>query len=315
MSAKGDVIFNSDLSGGHGIIFHKIPGQNLTALVHASFDGTGDISPDGNAFPRSSPSFDQRQRPMWIRRFHLHSEWHLPIGYGSFVLRWMRTLHYQMGADRSDRFSNALMTRARSLSLHSLSLRQWRFLGVSGQLTSIARDGMQLGRWKLFPRLSRSRFRPRAHSRWQCCLCIGSVGPAVRAVFVSSGGAVSRIAGPAMRACRRIVRERDSPRINSLGQVGVLRQHRTAGWERSFSLEARSRRWAASGDTPLPSVTFTYVGSPLINDLGELLLEQISRRNGRYISRHAGSGPRPAGYAAQPRRSSGFQSAESGLKY
>jgi hypothetical protein len=72
---------------------------------------------------------------------------------------------------------------------------------------------------------------------------------------------------------------------------------------------------AASGDFALPGVTFTYVSSPLINDLEEIAFgADLSDGTVATFLATRFPGPAPLGTLLKARRSSGSQSAESGLK-
>ncbi len=92
----------------------------------------------------------------------------------------------------------------------------------------------------------------------------------------------------------------DSPRINSLGQVAFFGQTSDGRFGAFLFSGGSISKVAASGDTPLPSVTFTYVGSPLINDLGEIAFgADLSDGTVATFLATPVSGPRPAGYSDQ----------------
>jgi hypothetical protein len=303
MSAKGDVIFNSDLSGGHGIIFHKMPGQNLTALVHASFDGTGDISPDGTPFlgvrqvsinakgQYGFAAFTSTQSGIYLSdngviRLAVDASAPLPDGSGPLGTVSSNALNDQ---DQIAFFAQPFPSP------------NGVFLASAGQLTSIARDGDAApggGNYSLgFPDPA---FGPALNSAASVAFA-SDLSTGGRAVFLSSGGAVSRIAGPGDAApAGGSFASADSPRINSLGQVAFFGQTSDGGLGAFLFSGGSISKVAASGDIALPGVTFTYVGSPWINDLGEIAFgADLSDGTVATFLATPVSGPRAAGHSAQ----------------
>jgi hypothetical protein len=273
ISAKGDVVFNSDLSGGHSIIFHKAAGQNLTALVHASFDGTGDISPDGTPF-------------LGVRQVSINSKGQ--YGFAAFTSSGSGIYLSDHGVTSLAVDANALLPDGSgplgTVSSNALNDRgQIAFLAQAfpspnaiilssaGQLTSIARDGDAApggGNYSLgFPDPA---FGPEINDAGSVAFA-ADLSTGGRGVFLSTGDAVSRIAGPGDAApgggsfvsC-------DSPRINSLGQVAFFGQTSTGRFGAFVFSGGSISKVAATGDIALSGINFTYVGSPFVNDLGEI---------------------------------------------
>jgi hypothetical protein len=303
MSTNGNVIFDADLSGGHGIIFHKAPGQNLTALVRASFDGTGDISPDGTPF-------------LGVRQVSINAKGQ--YGFAAFTSS-------KSGIYLSDHGVISLAVDANAplpdgsgplgtVSLNALNDQgQIAFLAQSfpspngiilasaAQLTSIAREGDAApggGNYSLgFPDPA---FGPAINNAGSVAFA-SDLSTGGRGVFVSSAGTVSRIAGPGDVApgggsfviC-------DSPRINSLGQVAFFGQTSDGSFGAFVFSGGSVSRVAATGDVALPSVMFTYVSSPVINDLGEIAFgADLSDGTVATFLATPISGLRAAGYSAK----------------
>ena len=273
MNAKGDVVFNSDLSGGHGIVFHKAPGRKLTALVHASFDGTGDISPDGTPFlgvrqvsinakdQYGFAAFTSAQSGIYLSDhgvIRLAVDANTPLSDGSGTLGTVS--------------SNALNDQGQiAVFAQPFPSPNGIFLMSAGQLSTVARDGDAApggGTYSLgFPDPA---YGPSLNSAGSVAFA-ADLSTGGRAVFVSSNGAASRIAGPgdAAPGGGSFV-SADSPRVNALGQVAFFGQTSVGGFGAFVFSGGSISKVATSGDAALPSLTFTYVGAPVMNDLGEI---------------------------------------------
>lgn len=273
ISAKGDVIFNSDLSGGHSIIFHKAPGQYLTPIVRASFDGSGDISPDGTPF-------------LGVREVSITSNGR--YGFVGFTAAQSGIYLSDHGVISLAVDNGALLPDGSgplgSVSSHALNeqgqiaffaqpfpLPNGIFFSSGGQFISIARDGDAApggGDYSLpYPDAT---FGPALSSSGSIAFA-ADLSTGGRALFASAGSIVNRIVGPGDPVPGGgTFLMADSPRLNSLGQVafsGVL----TDGSVGAFVFAGGAlSRVAAAGDAALPGVDFVYIGAPLINDLGEI---------------------------------------------
>jgi hypothetical protein len=273
MNSNGDVVFNSDLSGGRSIIFHKAPGRKLEAIVHAAFNGTGDIAPDGSRFlgvrwvsannvgQVGFSAFTPTQGGVYLSdsgRITLAVDGNssLPDGTGTFGTVSLNALN--------DRHQIAFLAQ-------SFPAPNGIYLMTEGQFATIARDGASApggGEYSLgFPDPA---FGPSLNNKGDVAFA-SDLSTGGRAVFLWSAGVVTRIIGPGDSVPDGgMFVSTDSPQLNSVGQLAFFGQTDNGQFGAFLLSGGAITKIAMSGDPAPRNLSFTFVNTPFINDAGEV---------------------------------------------
>ena len=272
-NSKGDIVFNSDLSGGHSFIFHRAPGQNLAPIVKASFDGTGDISPDGSPFLGvRQVSVNDLGQIGFAAFTQLHGGIYLSMN-GLISLAVDDNSVLPDGSGTLGAVSSHALNHAGQIAFfaQSFPVANGMYLLSSGQLTALARDGSPApggGLYSLgYPDPA---YGPSLDSTGDVAFS-ADLSTGGRAVFLWSQGVVRRIAGPADSVPRGgSFSSVDSPRLNAGGQLVFFGETSDGRFGAFLYSQGTISKIALSGDPAALGGTLTFVGSPFINDAGEV---------------------------------------------
>jgi hypothetical protein len=272
-NSNGDTVFNSNLSRGRSIIFHKAPGRKLDAIVHAAFDGSGDIAPDGSRFlgvrwvsinnvsQVGFAAFTPTQSGIYLSDSGLISlavdaNSPLPDGSGTFGTLSLNALndHHQI-----------------AFLAQSFPVPNGIYLLSEEQFATVARDGASApggGEYSLgFPDPA---FGPSLNNNGDVAFA-ADLSTGGRAIFLWSVGIVTRIIGPgdSVPGGGTFV-SADSPRLNSGGQLAFFGRTDDGRFGAFLFSGGAITKIAASGDPAPRNLSFTFVNSPVINDAGEV---------------------------------------------
>lgn len=273
MNALGQVVFNSDLSGGSSGIFLK-SSQGLSRLVRASFDGSGDPAPGGGTFlgVRQS-SISSSGKNIAFSAFATSSGGVYVASGGQINLAVSDGDLIPGSAEPFGTISlNAVNERGQIAFLaQSFPFANGMYVGVNGQFTLIARDGDPApggGNFSLlFPD---PRFGPVMNDNGDVAFA-AELSTGGRGVFLYHQGTLSRIAGPGDPSPDgSTFFAAEAPTINALGQVAFSGQTFTHGFGAFLFSAGTVESVAIAGDRLPRNVTVTFADLPQVNDFGEV---------------------------------------------
>ena len=271
MNGQGQVVFNSDLSGGVASIIVSSSGA-LTQLVRASFSGNGDPAPGGGTF-------------LGVRQSSISNLGHVAFsGFATFSSGIYLSANGQLSLAID---GNTPLPGGGgpfgTLSLNAINdLDQIAFLAQSfpnpngmyalanGQFTTIARDGDAApggGTFSLgFPD---PRFGPVISNNGDVAFA-ADLSTGGRGVFLFSHGTLTRIAGPGDPSPDgSTFFFVDAPTINASGQVAFSGET-FKGFGVFLYSNGTLVTVAKPGDRIPPRNSLTFADLPQVNDLGEV---------------------------------------------
>lgn len=273
MNALGEVVFNSDLSGGSSGIFLK-SSQGLSRVVRASFNGSGDPAPGGGTFlgVRQS-SISNSGNNIAFSAFATTSGGVYVSSNGQITLAVNGGDLIPGGAGIFGTISlNAVNDQGQIAFLaQSFPFSNGMYVGANGQFTLIARDGDPApggGSFRLlFPD---PRFGPVINNNGDVAFA-ADLSTGGRGVFLYHQGALIRVAGPGDASPDgSAFFSADAPTINALGQVAFTGETFTHGFGAFLFSAGSVKSVAIAGDRLPRDVMVAFADLPQVNDLGEV---------------------------------------------
>ncbi|HEX7286873.1 MAG TPA: choice-of-anchor tandem repeat NxxGxxAF-containing protein [Candidatus Angelobacter sp.] len=272
MNAQGQVVFNSDLSGGTSGIFLK-SASGLSRVVSASFNGNGDPSPGGGTFlgVRQS-SISNSGGKIAFSAFATNSGGIYVSSNGQISLAVDGNTPIPGGVGIFGAISlNAVNDQGQTAFLaQSFPFPNGMYVGAGGQFTLIARDGDPAPGGGAFSLLFPDpRFGPVINNNGDVAFA-ADLSTGGRGVFLFHQGTLTRIAGPGDPSPdASIFFTADAPTINSSGQVAFSAE--TGHGFGAFLFSAGTvMKVATPGDSVPPRMFLTFVDLPQVNDKGEV---------------------------------------------
>ncbi|HET9181114.1 MAG TPA: choice-of-anchor tandem repeat NxxGxxAF-containing protein [Candidatus Angelobacter sp.] len=273
MNAVGQVVFNSNLSDGSGGIFLKST-QNLSRLVRASFDGSGDPAPGGGTFQGVRElSISDSGANIAFSAFATSSAGVYVASGGQISLAVNGNDLVPGGAGIFGTVSlNAINDQGEIAFLaQSFPFPNGMYVGANGQFTLLARDGDPApggGNFSLlFPD---PRYGPVINNNGEVAFA-ADLSTGGRGVFLYHQGTLTRIAGPGDASPDgSTFFSADAPTINALGQVAFSGETFTHGFGAFLFSAGIVQNVAIAGDRLPRNVTVTFADMPQVNDLGEV---------------------------------------------
>jgi len=273
MNANGQVVFDSDLSGGTSGIFLK-SGQTLSRVVRASLTGNGDPAPGGGTF-------------LGVRQSSISSSG-ANIAFSAFTLTDIGIYVSSNGQITLAVDGNALLPDGTgvfgTVSLNAINdqgqiafLAQpfpspnGMYVGANGQFRLIAQDGdpapggdsFSLG----FPD---PRFGPVINNNGDVAFA-ADLAFGGRAVFLFHQGTLTRIAGPGdLSPDGGTFFSADAPTINASGQIAFSGETSATGFGVYLFSAGAISKVAVPGDRTAAHTTIVFADQPQVNDLGEV---------------------------------------------
>ena len=273
MNSLGQVVFNSDLSGGSSGIFLKTS-QGLSRVVKAAFNGSGDPAPGGGAFlgVRQS-SISSSGKNVAFSAFATTSGGVYVASGGQISLAVSGGDPIPGSVEPFGTVSlNAVNDQGQIAFLaQSFPFPNGIYVGANGQFTLIARDGDPApggGNFSLlFPD---PRFGPVINNNGDVAFA-SELSTGGRGVFLYHQGTLTRIAGPGDPSPDgSTFFTADAPSINAFGQVAFSGETFTHGFG-AFLFSAGSVQSVAIAGERIPgNVTVTFADLPQVNDFGEV---------------------------------------------
>lgn len=272
MNALGQVVFNSNLSGGSSGIFLK-SSQGLSRVVKATLNGSGDPAPGGGTFlgVRQS-SISSSGKNVAFSGFATNSggvyvasggQISLAVSDGDFIPGSLEPFATVSLNAVNDQGLIAFLAQ-------SFPFPNGMYVGTNGQFTLIARDGDPApggGNFSLlFPD---PRFGPVINNNGDVAFA-AELSTGGRGVFLYHQGTLSRIAGPGDPSPDgSTFFTADAPSINALGQVAFSGETFTHGFG-AFVFSAGSVQSVVIPGDRVPGATVDFADLPQVNDLGEV---------------------------------------------
>lgn len=273
MNAGGQVVFNSDLSGGTSGIFVE-SGQTLSRVVRSSLTGNGDPAPGGGTFlGLLQSSISSSGSEIAFSGFTLTDSGIYVSSNGQISLAVDANAPVPGDIGSFGAVSlNAINDQGQTAFLaQPFPFPNGMYVGANGQFTLIAQDGDPApggGAFSLgFPD---SRFGPVINNHGDVVFAADlSIGG--RGVFLFHQGTLTRIVGPGDPSPDgSTFFSADAPTINASGQVAFSGETSATGFGVFLFSAGAVLKVAIPGDRTTGHTTITFADQPQVNDLGEV---------------------------------------------